>query len=82
MKYKTCISIGENSPKKIKNKLKDSLKKSDYVEVSLDFLKAKRATCLCSIFFLMISPKYSASISYLEPGKIVRKSKAKMSPSS
>ena len=24
MKYKTCISIGENSPKKIKNKLKDA----------------------------------------------------------
>ena len=42
MKYKTCISIGENSPKKIKNKLKDSLKKSDYVEVRLDFLKAKQ----------------------------------------
>ncbi|MDC0070019.1 type I 3-dehydroquinate dehydratase [Nitrosopumilus sp.] len=42
MNYKTCISIGENSPKKIKNKLKDSLKKSDYVEVRLDFLKAKQ----------------------------------------
>ena len=42
MKYKTCISIAENSPKKIKNKLKDSLKKSDYVEVRLDFLKAKQ----------------------------------------
>ena len=41
MKYKTCISIAENSPKKIKNKLKDSLKKSDYVEVRLDFLKTK-----------------------------------------
>ena len=42
MKYKTCISIAENSPKKIKNKLKDSLKKSDYVEIRLDFLKAKQ----------------------------------------
>lgn len=41
MKYKTCISIAENSPKKIKNKLKESFKKSDYVEVRLDFLKTK-----------------------------------------
>lgn len=41
MKYKTCISIAENSPKRIKNKLKESFKKSDYVEVRLDFLKTK-----------------------------------------
>ena len=41
MKYKTCISIAENSPKKIKNKLKESFKKSNYVEVRLDFLKTK-----------------------------------------
>ena len=41
MKYKTCISIAENSPKKIKNKVKESFKKSDYVEVRLDFLKTK-----------------------------------------
>ena len=41
MNYKTCISIAENSPKKIKNKLKESFKKSDYVEVRLDFLKTK-----------------------------------------
>ena len=27
MKYKTCVSIAENSPKKIKIKLKDALKK-------------------------------------------------------
>ncbi|HJM79760.1 MAG TPA: type I 3-dehydroquinate dehydratase [Nitrosopumilus sp.] len=42
MKYKTCISIAENSPKKIKNKLKDSLKKSDYVEIRFDFLKTEK----------------------------------------
>ena len=41
MKYKTCISVAENSPKKIKNKVKESFKKSDYVEVRLDFLKTK-----------------------------------------
>ena len=42
MKYKTCVSIAENSPKKIKIKLKIALKKSDYVEVRLDFLKIEQ----------------------------------------
>ena len=37
MKYKTCISIGENTPEKIRSKLKVALKKSDYVEIRLDF---------------------------------------------
>lgn len=39
MKYKTCVSIAENSSNKIKNNLKQALKKSDYVEVRFDFLK-------------------------------------------
>ena len=39
MKYKTCVSIAENSPYKIKQNLKDALKKSDYVEIRFDFLK-------------------------------------------
>ena len=39
MKYKTCVSIAENSSYKIKQKLKDALKKSDYVEIRFDFLK-------------------------------------------
>ncbi len=39
MKYKTCVSIAENSPYKIKQNLKDALKKSYYVEVRFDFLK-------------------------------------------
>ena len=42
MKYKTCVSIAENSPKKIEVKLKTALKKSDYVEVRLDFLKIEQ----------------------------------------
>ena len=42
MKYKTCISIAEKSPTKIKIKLKKALKKSDYVEVRLDFLKIEQ----------------------------------------
>ncbi|MCE9652852.1 MAG: type I 3-dehydroquinate dehydratase [Nitrosarchaeum sp.] len=39
MKYKTCVSIAENSADKIKKNLKEALKKSDYVEVRFDFLK-------------------------------------------
>jgi len=39
MKYKTCISIAEKTPAKIKQTLKIGLKKSDYAEVRLDFLK-------------------------------------------
>ena len=42
MKYKTCVSIAEISPNKIKIKLKTALKKSDYVEVRLDFLKKEQ----------------------------------------
>ncbi len=39
MKYKTCVSIAENSSHKIKQNLKDALKKSDYAEIRFDFLK-------------------------------------------
>lgn len=39
MKYKTCISIAEKTPSKVKQTLKIGLKKSDYAEVRLDFLK-------------------------------------------
>ena len=42
MKHKTCISIGENTPQKIRSKLEVALKKSDYVEVRLDFLKSEQ----------------------------------------
>jgi len=39
MKYKTCVSIGEKNPKKLKTILKKALSKSDYVEIRFDFLK-------------------------------------------
>ena len=39
MKYKTCVSVAETSPAKLKQTLKIALKKSDYVEIRLDFLK-------------------------------------------
>jgi 3-dehydroquinate dehydratase-1 len=41
MKYKTCVSIAENSSDKIKNNLKNALKKSDYAEIRFDFLKTE-----------------------------------------
>ncbi len=39
MKYKTCVSIAEKTPNGVKKTLKIALKKSDYVELRLDFLK-------------------------------------------
>ena len=39
MKYKTCVSIAEKNPKKIKDILKKSLLKSEYAEIRLDFVK-------------------------------------------
>ena len=42
MKYKTCISIAEKTPYKVKQVLKIALKKSDYAEVRFDFLKIEQ----------------------------------------
>ena len=42
MKYKTCASIAEKTPQKLKQVLKIALKKSDYVEVRFDFLKIEQ----------------------------------------
>ena len=39
MKYKTCVSIGEKNPKKIKNILKKALLKSDFAEIRFDYLR-------------------------------------------
>ena len=39
MKYRTCVSIGEKNPKKIKSVLRKALTKSDYAEIRFDFLK-------------------------------------------
>ena len=38
MAYKTCVSIAEKTPKKIKQTLIKALKKSDYAEIRFDFL--------------------------------------------
>lgn len=42
MKYKTCVSIAETTPKKLLQTLRIALKKSDYVEIRFDFLKAEQ----------------------------------------
>ena len=41
MKYKTCVSIAETTPRKIRQTLKIALKKSDLAEIRFDFLKAE-----------------------------------------
>ena len=38
MGYKTCVSIAEKTPKKLKQTLAKALKKSDYAEIRFDFL--------------------------------------------
>ncbi len=42
MKYKTCVSIAEKTPRKLKQVVKKALKKSDYVELRFDFLKPEK----------------------------------------
>lgn len=42
MKYKTCISIAETNPTRLKKTLKNSLKKSEFVEIRFDFLKPEQ----------------------------------------
>ena len=49
MKYKTCVSIAEKTPQKIKEILKIALKKSDYVEVRFDFLKIEQIPIVLEI---------------------------------
>jgi len=38
MTYKTCVSIADKTPKKLKQTLTKALKKSDYAEIRFDFL--------------------------------------------
>ena len=42
MKHKTCVSIAEKTPDKIKQTLKIALKKSDYVKIKFNFLKIEQ----------------------------------------
>ena len=38
MRYKTCASVAEKTPKRLKQTLAKALKKSDYAEIRFDFL--------------------------------------------
>jgi len=38
MTYKTCVSVAEKTPKKLKQTITKALKKSDYAEIRFDFL--------------------------------------------
>jgi len=38
MRYKTCASVAEKTPKRVKQTLAKALKKSDYAEIRFDFL--------------------------------------------
>ena len=38
MRYKTCTSVAEKTPKRLKQTLTKALKKSDYAEIRFDFL--------------------------------------------
>ena len=38
MRYKTCASVAEKTPKRLKQTLTKALKKSDYAEIRFDFL--------------------------------------------
>ena len=61
MKYKTCVSIAEKTPKKLNSTLTKALKTSDYAELRFDFLKPaevpvalelvkkKLRKCLCTL---------------------------------
>ena len=42
MKYKTCVSVAENTPTKTKKTLKIALSKSDFAEVRFHFLKREQ----------------------------------------
>lgn len=39
MNYKTCVSVAETTPKKVKKTLDLALQKSDYAEIRFDYLK-------------------------------------------
>ena len=71
MKYKTCVSIAEKNPKKIKHVLKNSLLKSEYAEIRLDFVKpseipnilqdigGKISRCVCTLITKNEGGKFS-----------------------
>jgi 3-dehydroquinate dehydratase-1 len=63
MKYKTCVSIAERSPIKLRKILRNALKKSELVEIRFDFLKADQIPVTLS----MIKKDLSRSVCTLRP---------------
>lgn len=46
MKFKTCVSIAANKPSELEKALSEALKKSEYVEIRLDFFEPKDIPCV------------------------------------
>ncbi len=73
MRYKTCASIAEKTPKKLKQTLTKALKKSDYAEIRFDFLnpnlvpdalqqiKKDLRKCVCTLRPVSEGGKFSGS---------------------
>ena len=73
MRYKTCASVAEKTPKRVKQTLTKALKKSDYVEIRFDFLnpnlvpdalqqiKKDLRKCVCTLRPVSEGGKFSGS---------------------
>jgi 3-dehydroquinate dehydratase-1 len=73
MRYKTCASITEKTPKRLKQTLAKALKKSDYAEIRFDFLnpnlvpdalqqiKKDLRKCVCTLRPVSEGGKFSGS---------------------
>jgi len=73
MRYKTCASVAEKTPKRLKQTLTKALKKSDYAEIRFDFLnpnlvpdalqliKKDLRKCVCTLRPVSEGGKFSES---------------------
>ena len=73
MRYKTCASVAEKTPKRLKQTLAKALKKSDYAEIRFDFLnpnlvpdalqqiKKDLRKCVCTLRPVSEGGKFSGS---------------------
>jgi len=73
MRYKTCASVAEKTPKRLKQTLTKALKKSDYAELRFDFLnpnlvpdalqqiKKDLRKCVCTLRPVSEGGKFSGS---------------------
>ena len=73
MTYKTCVSIAEKTPKKLKQTLTKELKKSEYSEIRFDFLNPNSVPealhlirkdlrkCVCTLRPIRDGGKFSSS---------------------